>query len=221
MLKLALPCVSFTLVVFAAVTPQADAKMTCKLPQVSIPDDWITIVDPCTKKMKEQIQEELTAAMTYFAMGAHFSKDTVNRPGFAKMFFESASEEREHAIKIIGYLLMRGSLTKDIGQLIRDPQPLTETWSDGLSALKDALKLEAHVTRKVRDIASVCEEPGLGGQDFNDYHLVDWLTGDFLTEQYEGQRDLAGKISNLGKMMESNGALGEFLFDKKLLGAAI
>lgn len=37
------------------------------------------------------------------------------------MFFESASEERDHAIKIIGYLLMRGGLTKDIGQLIRDP----------------------------------------------------------------------------------------------------
>jgi len=47
--------------------------------------------------------------------------------------------------------------------------------------------------------------------------LVDWLTGDFLTEQYEGQRDLAGKISNLGKMMETHGTLGEFLFDKKLL----
>ncbi|VVC45239.1 Hypothetical protein CINCED_3A002557 [Cinara cedri] len=175
------------------------------------------MVDPCVKKMKEQVQEELTAAMTYFAMGAHFSKDTVNRPGFAKIFFESASEERDHAIKIIGYLLMRGGLTKDIAQLIRDPQPLSETWADGLSALKDALKLEAHVTRKIRDIASTCEEPGRDGQDFNDYHLVDYLTGDFLTEQYEGQRDLAGKISNLGKMLESHGALGEFLFDKKLL----
>jgi len=45
----------------------------------------------------------------------------VNRPGFAKIFFDSASEERDHAIKIIGYLLMRGGLTKDISQLIRDP----------------------------------------------------------------------------------------------------
>lgn len=26
------------------------------------------MVDPCTQKMKEQVQEELTAAMTYFAM---------------------------------------------------------------------------------------------------------------------------------------------------------
>lgn len=57
----------------------------------------------------------------FFSQGAHFSKDTVNRPGFAKIFFESASEERDHAVKIIGYLLMRGGLTKDISQLIRDP----------------------------------------------------------------------------------------------------
>ncbi|XP_060855749.1 LOW QUALITY PROTEIN: ferritin heavy chain [Metopolophium dirhodum] len=214
MFKLSLLCVA---AVLAVASQETQGKMTCKLPQVQIPDDWITMVDPCTKKMKEQVQEELTAAMTYFAMGAHFSKDTVNRPGFAKIFFDSASEERDHAIKIIGYLLMRGGLTKDISQLIRDPQPLSEAWTDGLSALKDALKLEAHVTRKIRDIATTCEEPGRDGQDFNDYHLVDWLTGDFLTEQYEGQRDLAGKISNLGKMLEAHGALGEFLFDKKLL----
>jgi len=215
MFKFALLCVAAYVLV---VGRQVQGKMTCKLPQVEIPNDWITMVDPCIKKMKEQVQEELLASMTYFAMGAHFSKDTVNRPGFAKIFFESASEEREHAIKIIGYLLMRGGLTKDISQLIRDPQPITETWDSGLSALKDALKLEGHVTRKIRDIATTCEDdPTREGKDFNDYHLVDWLTGDFLTEQYEGQRDLAGKISNLGKMMESHGALGEFLFDKKLL----
>jgi hypothetical protein len=53
--------------------------------------------------------------------GAHFSRDTVNRPGFAKMFFESASEEREHAIKIISYLLMRGELTSEVRKLIQNP----------------------------------------------------------------------------------------------------
>lgn len=50
-------------------------------------------------------------------------------------------------------------------------QPISQTWADGLSALKDALKLEAHVTRKIRDIASTCEEPGHTVQDFNDYHV--------------------------------------------------
>lgn len=192
-------------------------KLQCKLPTVDIPSDWITMVDPCTKKMKSQIQEELTAAMTYLAMGAHFSKDTVNRPGFAKFFFDSASEERGHAMKLIDYLLMRGELVQDIAQLIRDPMPNKDTWESAVSALKDALKLEAHVTRKLRDIASTCEEPGAEGMNFNDYHLVDWIIGEYLDEQYKGQIDLAGKISELGKLMDTHGPLGEFLFDKKLL----
>lgn len=65
------------------------------------------------------MQEELKAAIQYLAMAAHFSRDTVNRPGFAKLFFEAASEEREHAIKLISYLLMRGELTSDVSTLIR------------------------------------------------------------------------------------------------------
>jgi hypothetical protein len=45
-----------------------DSLWLGKVPPVDIPNDWITMVDPCTKKMKNQIQEELTAAMTYLAM---------------------------------------------------------------------------------------------------------------------------------------------------------
>lgn len=53
------------------------------------------------------------------------------------------------------------------------------------------------------------------------YQLVDYLTGEFLEEQYKGQRDLAGKISNLDKMMDKHAALGEYLFDKKLLSGDV
>lgn len=190
-------------------------KLRCQLPFADIPKEWISMVDPCVKKMKEQINTELTASMTYLAMAAHFSRDTVNRPGFAQHFFKSASEERDHAIKLIEYLLMRGELTKDIGDLINDPRPEKDMWEDGVSALKDALKLEAKVTNKIRDIVSVCEDPG--ESNFNDYHLVDYLTGDFLDEQYKGQRELAGMVSTLGKMMKDHGPIGEFLYDKKIL----
>lgn len=61
--------------------------------------------------MRRQIQAEIDASITYLAMGAHFAQDTVNRPGFAEFFFKSAGEEREHATKLIEYLLMRGQLT--------------------------------------------------------------------------------------------------------------
>lgn len=53
------------------------------------------------------------------AMGAHFLRDSINRPGFGKMFMHSATEEREHAMKLISYLLMRGELTKEVSTLIK------------------------------------------------------------------------------------------------------
>ncbi|XP_030753117.1 ferritin subunit-like [Sitophilus oryzae] len=192
----------------------ASARLTCEHKTPKIPDDWIDMSSICVKRIRSHVTEELKAAMQYMAMGAHFSKDVVNRPGFAKLFFEAASEEREHAIKLIHYLLMRGQLTSGVSDMIkRNLAPSTIIWSDGASAIRDALQLEASVTKKIRELIKTCE----GEPTFNDYHLVDYLTGDFLTEQYEGQRDLAGKLSTLEKLMDSHGALGEFLFDKKLL----
>lgn len=92
-----------------------------------------------------------------------------------------------------------------------DIDEMSQAVTNGVSALKYALKLEAKVTKSIREVIKKCE----GGD--NDYHLVDYLTGVYLEEQYNGQRELAGKISTLGKMMAKNGPLGEFLFDKKLL----
>lgn len=56
-----------------------------------------------------------------FFQGAHFARDSVNRPGFSKFFIKAASEEREHAIKVIEYLLMRGQLTNDVSKLLNFP----------------------------------------------------------------------------------------------------
>lgn len=43
-------------------------------------------------------------------------------------------------------------------------------WSDGVSALRDALRLEAFVTKKIREVIAVCESPK-DAADFNDYHV--------------------------------------------------
>ncbi|KRT82612.1 hypothetical protein AMK59_4309, partial [Oryctes borbonicus] len=159
----------------------SSADLFCHHKKPEIPKDWVTMVDPCVNSMRTQIQEELNAAMQYMAMGAHFSKDTINRPGFAHFFFEAASEERQHAIKLISYLLMRGELTSKVSNLIKTlPEPKITTFNSGLDALKRALTLETAVTRKIRDVIQRCEDD----LTFNDYHLVDYLTGDFLEEQY-------------------------------------
>jgi len=194
----------------------AQAKLKCQEKQADVPTDFLDMTRGCIKEVRRQIQAEIDASMQYLAMGAHFAKDTVNRPGFSEFFFKAAGEEREHATKLIEYLLMRGQLTDDVSNLITVNVPQKVSWIHGVEALKDALKTESKVTKSIRQVIEKCESDTTSNNN-NDYHLVDYLTADFLEEQYHGQRDLAGKISTLDKLMATQGPLGEFLFDKKLL----
>lgn len=86
-----------------------------------ITKDWVDMKDACIKGMRNQIQEEINASYQYLAMGAYFSRDTVNRPGFAEHFFKAAKEEREHGSKLVEYLSMRGQLTEGVSDLINVP----------------------------------------------------------------------------------------------------
>ncbi|VVC86806.1 ferritin subunit [Leptidea sinapis] len=195
----------------------------CNVNPVNIPKQWITMSRGCRESVRKQVQTEIAASVQYLAMGAHFSRDAINRPGFANLFFEASKEERQHAMKLIEYLLMRGELTTNVSSLITIRPPGRTSWTSGQEALEDALKLEASVTRDIRTVIVNCENDRNTeiGKDSNDYHLVDYLTGEFLEEQYKGQRDLAGKATTLKKMMDRHSALGEFIFDKKLLGIDI
>lgn len=205
--------VAFVIFVIAIVNGQ----LHCTTKPSKVPRDWIDMRNPCVEEVRNQIQEEINASMKYLAMGAHFSRDTVNRLGFAKFFFNAASEEREHAIKLIDYLLMRGELVSGVSDLIkRSISVPTTQWENGVAALEDAIRTEAFVTKNIRKVIRACEEPS-DNSGFNDYHLSDYLTGEFLEEQYKGQKELADKISQLQKLMGKHGKLGEFLFDKKLL----
>lgn len=134
--------------------------------------------DECVLKTENQIKLEITASLNYLSMGAFFSNETVNRPGFAKLFFEAASEEREHAYKLIEYLSMRGRYLNlngigdiDISQLVKDSENPAVTGivlgdiktvsagtTRGLVALQNALKLETHVTKSIRALIKTCEE---------------------------------------------------------------
>lgn len=174
---------------------------------------WKSMIDPtCFEALQRQIVKEMNAALTYLSMGVKFAEDKMHRPGFSEFFFKAANEEREHAIKIIEYLLMRNELINVPGAIAAEDKK----FENGMEALERAFELETEVTEKILGIIKICEQ-----EKFNDYHLVDYLTTDFLDEQYKGQRDLAGKIETLEKMNRMHGKLGEFLFDKKLLNGEV
>ncbi|XP_033244786.1 ferritin subunit isoform X1 [Drosophila miranda] len=186
-----------------------ECKGSLEVPE--IPKGWMDLKDGCLNGMRHQIQEEINASYQYLAMAAYFARDTVNRQGFAENFFKAAKEEREHGSKLVEYLSMRGQLTDSVSNLITVPTVAKQEWKDGAAALEDALELETKVTRSIRKLIQTCE-----GKPYNHYHLVDYLTGVYLEEQLHGQRELAGKLVTLKKMMSTHGELGEFLFDKSL-----
>uniref|UniRef100_A0A336N3Q5 Ferritin n=1 Tax=Culicoides sonorensis TaxID=179676 RepID=A0A336N3Q5_CULSO len=203
----------------------------------------------CISKTVDQIGCEVRASLEYLKFGAYYSLDNVNRPGFSKFFFDSSSEEREHAIKLIEYMNMRGAhhpgaankvdTLKAIEPLLKHAKscPIFDKFNEtcivnfnklnevytGADALSCALKMEMAVTDHIKQVIRACEaedhtcpddEPKC---DKNDYHYVDYLTGEFLTEQYEGQRKIAGYLKTLQKMKDTHGNIGEFFFDKTLL----
>lgn len=186
-------------------------KLQCDVRSIfTLPTGTSDMDDMCVGAVKRQIQDELNASMKYLSIGAHFSRDTVQRPGFAHFFFQSATEKREHVIKLIEYLLLRMPASQ-IADQIRVNPPNVETWN-GTEALEAALETETQITKKIKYVIKVCEARN------NDYHMVDYLTADFLTKQYHDQRNLAEKISTLKKMTVSEAleSIGEFLFDKQL-----
>lgn len=93
-------------------------KITGQSKTAEIPKEWLDMSNGCVNEVRRQIQAEIDASMVYLTMGAHFAQDTINRPGFSEFFFKAAGEEREHAHKLIEYLLMRGSL-EEVTDLIK------------------------------------------------------------------------------------------------------
>lgn len=122
----------------------------------------------CVAEMRRQIQAEIRASTIYMSMGVHFSKDIINRPGFSKFFLDASREERNHAQELIGYLLTRGELdgtathSNNLHQLITVPEVGKTSWKSGVSALKEALILEAEVTSSIKQVIRTCDEEDLG-----------------------------------------------------------
>ena len=176
-------------------------------------DNWHT---GCAAALRAQVRREFEASLQYLLMGAHFAQDNVNLPGVSAMFFASADEERGHGKAFMEYLRKRGDTSNDFlgGEAGDELLPILgkASWTDAEEALRDALTMEKMVTGYIKGIIDVCE----GGEEGVDYHAADWLTGAWLEEQLEGQRQLAGMINSLNSFRRDHEELADWMFDQHL-----
>ncbi|XP_076345800.1 soma ferritin-like isoform X2 [Tachypleus tridentatus] len=166
--------------------------------------DRCILDNKCISGLQLQINEEMHASLVYMHMASHFGSNAVGRKGFSKFFKHSSDEEREHAQKLIDYINKRSGWMAafDI------KMPGKTSWKNGMEALQDALNLENHVNNKLHHLHQmadkICADP----------HLMNFLEGEFLTEQVESINEINTFISQLGAM---NDGMGEYLLDRELL----
>ena len=128
------------------------------------------ISEKLAKAFNEQIGHELGASNQYVSIAAHFQRSQLTL--LAKLFFEQAEEERQHAMKFVKYLLD----TKGDLKIPAIPPP-AQTFSSAEAAVAAALKWEQEVTAQITRLMDIAvKENDYLGQSF-----LQW----FIDEQLE------------------------------------
>jgi ferritin len=122
------------------------------------------------QKLKEQIGHELGAHQQYLAIGTYFAQQNLDR--WSALFYKQAAEEKEHALKIVRFLV-------DVGEAFDFPAiPTASTrFKSAADAVSQALKWERSVTEQFQSMAKVALSEG----DYVGFQFLQW----FLEEQVE------------------------------------
>ncbi|XP_065157265.1 ferritin heavy chain-like [Atheta coriaria] len=187
-----------------------DLQCTYDVPDV--PTNWIVMAPECQDAMTALINTKLLNSAQYLALGAYFSRDSVNRIGFSDLFYINADANRDQAIELIDYIVLRGEYTSPDNILQLFYTPAVQEWDSAEDAVTSALNLEADLTNQFHNTIVTCESQGI-----NDYNIANWLSRYFLGDQYSDQKFFADLISSLDKMKAQHQDLGEFFADLELL----
>jgi ferritin len=130
--------------------------------------------------LNEQIAREFGAAHQYVAVGNYYAAETY--PRLAGYFYEQAAEEREHAMKMVNYLIDRDA-TPDIGAIDAPRQ----SFGDHIEPIKIALEQERKVTVRISELFEIARDT----RDFQGEQFMQW----FLEEQVEEEASMTDLLA--------------------------
>jgi ferritin len=128
--------------------------------------------------LNAQVAREFAAAHQYTAIAAYYSGETF--PQLASFFYAQADEEREHALKMVNYLLDTNSPVNLTGV----EQPKT-SFGDHIEPIRLALDQEKSVTVSISELFEVARET----RDYRSEQFLDWFLGE-QTEEESSMSDL-------------------------------
>ena len=140
----------------------------------------MAISERFAEALNAQIANEFAAAHQYTAIAAYYAQETY--PRLSKFFYDQADEEREHALKMVNYLLDR-DVKADIGAVA---QPQTD-FADHVAPINLALEQEKRVTVQISELFKIARETN----DFTSEQFIHW----FLEEQVEEESSMSDLLT--------------------------
>ena len=153
--------------------------------------------DALTEQLNQQVGNEMGASMQYISIAAFFDGQSLT--GLARFFYAQAEEERDHAMKLVRFIV-------DSGVELRIPDISgPKTGFEGAEeAVGLALAWEKEVTQQIYDLVTQAREDG----NLIAERFLDW----FVNEQYEEVTTMSELLDVVQRAGEGNLlAVEEFL----------
>ncbi len=158
------------------------------------------------EELQAQVGREFAAAHQYTAIGTHY--DGLTYPRLARFFYKQADEERDHAMRMINYLIDAG-VQPQLGE-IAAPRVGFE---DHVEPIRAALEQEKQVTVQIGRLFEIARET----RDYASESFVQW----FVDEQVEEEASISSLLEVAQRVREFPMMLEEFLArDADQLGGA-
>jgi ferritin len=146
-----------------------------------------------TQALQEQIGREFAAAHQYTAIGVHY--DALTLPRLARFFYKQAEEEREHATRMINYLVDAGEPVQ-LGE-IAAPRSV---FDDHVDPIRAALEQEKAVTVQVARLFEMARDT----RDYASESFMQWFVDEQVEEEaaIQGLLDVAERVRDFPMMIE-------------------
>ena len=137
--------------------------------------------------INEQIGNEFSAMLQYFAISAHFDAETL--PGLSEHFAKQAEEEKEHALRFIRYVTATGA---------RVNIPAIPASQCGFKHAEEAVALsleqEKRVTAQINALVHIAKEES----DYTSDNFLQWFVQEQL-EEVSSMQDLLSVVKRAGE----------------------
>jgi len=147
------------------------------------------ISERMNQALNQQVGNEFSASLQYVAIAAYF--DTESLPELAAHFYRQAGDERDHAMRLVRYVVSAGGRV-DLSAI---PEARSR-FGTAEEAVQRALEGETEVTRQINALVDLAIQE----TDHITHNALQW----FVTEQLE---ELAG-AETLLRMVQRAGETG-------------